>query len=859
MKSNKLVVLLTLLLIINTFISSFAFAGDHSKISLAALGDSITFGYGLEQNMTAPSSKAFPNLIEGNGSVEVTNLGVSGWTSTDLLNALTNDAHFNEALSEANIVTLNIGSNDLLKAIQFYDMINSNAPIKLTPELELKVKLAALRLGEQLKMIVGHVQEKTSSTIILYTLYNPFDESTDPTMSSLHNLGEQIIPVINEQFIKPVSLQSNVVLADAYKAFNGNQNAYILPNDFHPTEQGHQALALLADNALKTLQPEPVEFAGGDGTANNPYLIKTAQQLDNVRNYLDQHFKLAANIDLSSFDAEDNKGWSPIGNDEQAFTGFFDGNRNIISGLTIKRPDEHFVGLFGAVSNGVIQNVSLENVQVSGHSQVGALAGSLHGKIEKSYTTGSVTGLEMVGGLVGNTGGLVSQSYSTSKVDGNVSTGGLIGKAGDGSEIVHAYASGRVTGSSMTGGLIGTIEDAAVTSSYWDVEAAGQANSASGIGKATVEMKEKNTFIDWDFQTVWGINEGESYPFLITYEPLTIGLTAAPHKAGASEVTIEVNVNRFENNLVTKKYALGNVPLEEFTDSEKGSVFNGSSFQVTENGIYTVYIKDDAGNEAINTIEIRTINPYKFTLISNDYTEGKLLELKNGIVSILVNEENFSLMFGSKEMEHLLSENALLLIKNNELEVTIPISNFETFPTEFIFNKKESSKETLSAVYDFKVKQNNQEKISFSKPITLSLQVDPHLINNGSKVKLYTLNEAEKQWTESGGVYKDGILTAEITKAAIFAVFKENEKTVDDIVEEPVKEEPVKEAPDTDKQIEKEEDKLPTSLPENNKQKDLPNTATSMYNMLTTGLTFILLGLMLAFLQNRRFKKSFEV
>ncbi|RBW69842.1 GDSL-type esterase/lipase family protein [Bacillus taeanensis] len=199
MKSRKLVTLLTLLLIINTFFSSFAFASEHNhKLSLVALGDSITFGYGLEQNMTSPSLKAFPNLIKGNGSIEVTNLGAPGWTSTDLLNTLNTNPNFDEALRSANIVTLNIGSNDLLKAIQFYDMIDTTSPIKLTPDLELKVKLAALRLGEQLKTIVGHIREQTSAPIILYTLYNPFDESSDPMMSSLHNLGEQIVPAVND-------------------------------------------------------------------------------------------------------------------------------------------------------------------------------------------------------------------------------------------------------------------------------------------------------------------------------------------------------------------------------------------------------------------------------------------------------------------------------------------------------------------------------------------------------------------------------------------------------------------------------------------------------------------------------------
>ena len=44
---------------------------------------------------------------------------------------------------------------------------------------------------------------------------------------------------------------------------------------------------------------ETDEFAGGSGTQQDPYLVATADQLNNVRKYLDQHFKQIAHIDLS--------------------------------------------------------------------------------------------------------------------------------------------------------------------------------------------------------------------------------------------------------------------------------------------------------------------------------------------------------------------------------------------------------------------------------------------------------------------------------------------------------------------------------------------------------------------------------
>ena len=40
------------------------------------------------------------------------------------------------------------------------------------------------------------------------------------------------------------------------------------------------------------------EFMVGDGTKENPFLVATADQLSNIRNYLDKHFKQIADITL---------------------------------------------------------------------------------------------------------------------------------------------------------------------------------------------------------------------------------------------------------------------------------------------------------------------------------------------------------------------------------------------------------------------------------------------------------------------------------------------------------------------------------------------------------------------------------
>lgn len=102
------------------------------------------------------------------------------------------------------------------------------------------------------------------------------------------------------------------------------------------------------DGAPAVLKETPFEFEGGTGTLKDPYLIKTAEQLNSVRFGLSKHYKLIADIDLSNWG-----NWIPIGgtpayagafirkHPEKAdagcgvFTGSFNGNDHVISGMTI--------------------------------------------------------------------------------------------------------------------------------------------------------------------------------------------------------------------------------------------------------------------------------------------------------------------------------------------------------------------------------------------------------------------------------------------------------------------------------------------------------------------------------------------
>lgn len=87
---------------------------------------------------------------------------------------------------------------------------------------------------------------------------------------------------------------------------------------------------------------DPV-FAGGSGTPDDPYVIKTFEQLDAIRQNLAAHYILGADIVLTTEEenGNDGKGFEPIGTDTNKFTGSFDGQWFRIEGLSINRPNEN--------------------------------------------------------------------------------------------------------------------------------------------------------------------------------------------------------------------------------------------------------------------------------------------------------------------------------------------------------------------------------------------------------------------------------------------------------------------------------------------------------------------------------------
>ena len=226
-------------------------------------------------------------------------------------------------------------------------------------------------------------------------------------------------------------------------------------------------------------------FAGGSGTAEDPYQIADGAQLArfaaivNGTNDMIQNTaacgKLTADIllnDISDWEnwnesTEGLNSWTPIGSITYRFSGTLDGDGHSVSGIYINSEAE-CQGLVGFLGGGTLQNLGVKASYIKGGYRVGGLCGwNDGGTVTNCYNTGNVTGTgNYVGGLCGwNDGGTVTNCYNTGNVTGTGDyVGGVCGD-NDGT-VTNCYNTGNVTGNdAYVGGVCG-YNDGTVTNCY---------------------------------------------------------------------------------------------------------------------------------------------------------------------------------------------------------------------------------------------------------------------------------------------------------------------------------------------------------------------------------------------------------
>lgn len=277
-------------------------------LNLVIIGDSIAKGYGSSKSLEG----GFGTVLGEKLSADVTNLGIVGLDSEQLLNKLSQDK-FVDAVEDADVICLSIGSNDLLKPFlsifadslgvegeqkelfakiqnEMYSSAKKN-PLKTADMLSTAMKRltdndelnsACEQFPDRFNSIISRIKQ-INPDVIIYAdnIYNPYYgvayEYEGISVFNVQQLCEPYIKKLNTTF----QSNENYTVIDMYSVFRRtgytNVDAKSLADmkginlDPHPNDEGYRVMADYIYTHLDSIVPV-VKNAEFEPAGNGGYI-----------------------------------------------------------------------------------------------------------------------------------------------------------------------------------------------------------------------------------------------------------------------------------------------------------------------------------------------------------------------------------------------------------------------------------------------------------------------------------------------------------------------------------------------------------------------------------------------------------
>ncbi|MFD2044468.1 hypothetical protein ACFSTA_09085 [Ornithinibacillus salinisoli] len=163
------------------------------------------------------------------------------------------------------------------------------------------------------------------------------------------------------------------------------------------------------------------------------------------------------------------------------------------------------------------------------------------------------------------------------------------------------------------------------------------------------------------------------------------------------------------------------------------------------------------------------------------FSEDEFINLENESEVVVDlkddDDEDSEVLFTKHHISILQTTNSSISIEKPTTSITIPSFIFDgnADETSVSLRKQDPVSGAISDVYDFTITQGTNILSQFSEPVLLSFRVDPSKVENPDNVKIYYYNEEDEAWELIGGIYEDGVVTAETDHFSIFTVFEMEE------------------------------------------------------------------------------------
>ncbi len=427
----------------------------------------------------------------------------------------------------------------------------------------------------------------------------------------------------------------------------------------------------------------------GDGTVENPYQITDKYELDAVRNDLNAHYILMNDIEFTEADfAEgggfynDGKGFEPIGSYSERFSGMFDGNGHSVVGVCVKNVSE--ASLFGYITTeGVVRNLGVENGSFYAKSlaksygngtadlRPSAYAASVAyqnmGLIENCFTNSTVSasasadaGTQMhacysvayAAGIAVVNNGTIQNCYNTGSVDSSASAiiwytvkavadtyacGIAATSSGTNSIIRNCYSLTEGTTYAVTGRLDYSLEypegveepivgkESVVFENCYYIDTI--SNVTLGTSLSDEQMRNKESFVGFDFENIWYITSKGGYPYpQLRANPYTELIPSTSVSFGNASVELEIGETATPEVTVEPTDTTDKVT---FTSSDENVVTVNENGEITAVGAGTATITATTSSGLTASCEI-TVTSSSYQLTWNVDGEKTVVTVKAG-------------------------------------------------------------------------------------------------------------------------------------------------------------------------------------------------------------------------------------
>ncbi len=202
---------------------------DAREIHYLALGDSLTQGVGDEFNQNGYTQRLSEKLERwpAISSVQLDNRGKRG-RRTDQLLALLEKGHYDEELAQADLITITMGGNDVMKIVK-------------SDIFSLRKEMFDAERGDfnaRYEKIVAEIRARNSEVpIILIGFYNPFSIVTDEVTPF-----ESIIREWNGDIELLANTDEYACFVPVSDLFETNEDMVYHTDFFHPNAAGYEKM-----------------------------------------------------------------------------------------------------------------------------------------------------------------------------------------------------------------------------------------------------------------------------------------------------------------------------------------------------------------------------------------------------------------------------------------------------------------------------------------------------------------------------------------------------------------------------------------------------------------------------------------